>query len=141
MPNESKTSIWLPFVSAVLGIFLGGAIQFYTSSWLETEKQLLQIRLDAYSDFLKGQAAWMKTHDEDARSKIRDAAFRIVVFSPAEVVQALTTFLKSTAPSPCHSTKAEIELYQGIRRQALGGDAGIISDGDMAMALFGCQLD
>ena len=141
MPNESKTSIWLPFVSAVLGIFLGGAIQFYTARWLETEKQLLQIRLDAYSDFVKAQAAWIKTHDDDARSKIRDAAFRIVVFSSTELVQTLTTFMKSTEPGKCHSSRAEMALYQNMRRQTLGAGAGSISDADMAMALFGCQLD
>jgi hypothetical protein len=154
MPDEAKGSIWIPLAAGVLGALVGGGVQYYATRSLETEKQLLQIQLGAYADFAKAQAALQRARSqeneatrrqqiEDANLKIRDAAFRVVIFSPVEVVEKLATLTKDLGPQPpepCHLPSTDIALYQSMRGQALGTSAGRIEPADIAMALFVCQL-
>jgi hypothetical protein len=148
-----KTSQWVTGLVTgaigLIGVALGGFLQYYTGGSLETEKQRMQIQISAYADFAKGQAAWQRARAEadeskkeeafrDASLKIRDAAFRIVIFSPAELVRALAAFVEENHKEECETTEADLTLYRSIRRHVSSSDH--VSNQDIAMALFGCKL-
>jgi hypothetical protein len=105
MGKTSGGSALLTGAIGLIGVLLGGFIQYYIGGSIETEKQRMELQLSAYNDFAKAQAAlqragWKedeserKAATEDANLKIRDAAFRIVIFSPAEVVRAFSVFME-----------------------------------------------
>lgn len=150
MTEPPKTFQWgnafLTGAIGLIGVALGGLIQYHISGSLETEKQRMQIQLSAYADFAKAQAAWQRAEWEDDESqkkatrrdanlKIRDAAFRIVIFSPAEVVRALAAFMEENHSEVCSTSQADLALYQSIRRQT----SDDVSNRDIALALFGCK--
>jgi len=174
-PREQKSSSWGPtLVSALItalfgliGVLVGGFLQYLYSGSLETDKQRMQIQIAAHADYAKAQAAWQRAGAEedktkreaaenDAALKIRDAAFRIVVFSPPEVVKALAEFVEQSRDrKECDITSADIAVYQILRQRNLQPDyistkraqiTGEVSDPDpvsnrdVAMALFGCKL-
>lgn len=156
----------LTAVFGLIGVLVGSFLQYLYSGSLESEKQRMQIQISAYADYAKAQAAWQRAGEEnefkreaaynDAALKIRDAAFRIVVFSPAEVVRALAEFVEQSRDrKECDITRADIAVYQILRRQNLQSDyisikrgpitgevsnPDPVSDRDVAMALFGCNL-
>ena len=157
--DPPKTSSWgtalLTAVFGLIGVVAGGFLQYYFSSSLETEKQRMQIQLSAYADFAKAQAAWQRAGAEtddakrkeairDSSLRIRDAAFRIVVFSPPEVVRALAAFVQQSGDrEECNTTDTDIALYQIVRRQntrQVSESDHDVSNQDVAMALFGCKL-
>jgi hypothetical protein len=80
----------------------------------------------------------------DSSLRIRDAAFRIVVFSPPDVVRALAAFVEQSGDrEECNTTDADIALYQIVRRQNTRQASNSnydVSNQDVAMALFGCKL-
>lgn len=156
-------------ITAIIGAVLGSYLAYQFSGPLETKKQRAQIQITAHADFLKAEAAWQRAgaeadNDEktkaerDASLKIRDAAFRIVVFSPVAVVKALAVFVEQNHKhEACKLTQSDIDLYQILRRQTqIDGDffeflrfgksdpvskEKDISDQELAMALFGCKLN
>jgi hypothetical protein len=62
---------FLTAVFGLIGVVVGGFLQYYFSSSLETEKQRMQIQLAAYADFAKAQAAWQRAGAETDDSKER----------------------------------------------------------------------
>src|SRR5262249_53473488 len=175
-PNQPVTapktsSSWgttiLTAVSGLIGIVVGGFLTYLYGGSLETDKQRMQIQMAAYADYAKAQTALQRAGAEkdehkkeaaenDAALKIRDAAFRIVVFSPPEVVRALAEFVEQSRNRPeCNIPKTDIAVYQILRRQNLDPDYIStkrgqligqvpkdyrVSNEDVAMALFGCKL-
>ena len=147
MPNEGKFSIWVPFVSAVLGTIVGGIVQYYATRSLETQKHILDLQLSAYADLLKAQAAYhfaevRSKAQDDANERIHEANIRIIVFSPVEVVESLAAFVKDKEHKsilPCSMPSSEFQMYRSMRQQALGGSASDIKDADIAMVFFACQ--
>jgi hypothetical protein len=93
-----------------------------------TDAQLKKMISDAMID----QAAIT-----DAKLKLRDAVFRIVLFSPAEVVNALAAFTQTTLEEECVLKEDEFDVYERMRRQIISEP---VTKQDIAMALFGCKL-
>ena len=104
-PSAVRGTALLTALFGLIGVLVGGFIQYRVGEWLETGKQRMQIQLSAHADFAKAQAAWQRAQAqqegdeskkktareaaiEDANLKLRDAAFRIVIFSPSDVVKA-----------------------------------------------------
>ena len=156
-------AIWLPLVGVLLGAVIGGLAPLWVNSRLEPEKQRLPYELGAYSDFAKAEAAWIlrprpqqpppqstpapekatpapdpTKEEREINLKIRDAAFRIVIFSSSSVIEALATFIRSTPREACDISSKDIAIYQKIRLGILGSNAGVVSNADIAMTLFGC---
>jgi hypothetical protein len=73
----------------------------------------------------------------DASLKLRDAIFRIVLFSPAEVVRAVAAFTELTRKEECKMPEAELAVYQQMRRRIISED---VTKQEITMALFGCKL-
>jgi hypothetical protein len=132
------------------GVLVGGLLVYYFGGSLEVEKQRMQVQLSAYADFAKAQASLQRAEQqekdrsrkaaavEDANVRIRDAAFRMIVFSPAEVVEAFAAFTRDRHPPECAAVtpQSDIDVYKRMRRQISGGS---ISDDDIVMVLFGCK--
>ncbi|WP_271627587.1 hypothetical protein [Bradyrhizobium sp. CCBAU 11445] len=150
MDKSSLSPVIVAGLFTVVGVVIGGSLTYQFGDKLETNKQRLQTQLSAYADLAKGQAGWQRalaipgddpnknTAIEDANLKIRDAAFRIVVFSPSAVVSALAAFVRETHHEECTATKADLHVYRTMRAQVLPNDH--VTDQDIAMALFGCEL-
>ena len=148
----SKTSIAslaLTGMFGLVGVLLGGLLQYHFGSSRETEQQRLQIQLSAYADLAKAQAALQRAQHDDARKraatvddanlKIRDAAFRVVIFSPTDVVKTWAASTREAHPEACGPTptKADVAVYKSMRRQIRDDD---VPDDDVVMALFGCKM-
>ncbi len=117
------------------GVLVGGLLVYY---------------FGGYADFAKAQASLQRAEQqekdrsrkaaavEDANVRIRDAAFRMIVFSPAEVVEAFAAFTRDRHPPECAAVtpQSDIDVYKRMRRQISGGS---ISDDDIVMVLFGCK--
>jgi hypothetical protein len=144
---------WFGALGALAGIALGAFLQYYASNWLESKKQLEQIRMSAYADYGKAQAAWVRANAEpdnskqkaalirDAKLKILDAVYRIIIFSKPEVVKALAAFVEQSPDiQECKIAEAEIGLYQILRRQTFDLDpkSKDVSDREIAN-VFGCK--
>jgi len=142
-------------ITAVAGYLVGSSLEnkkYEFGSSLETQKQYLQIQLSAYADFAKAQAAWQRADAvakqlaqnagidpaiTDASLKLREAIFRIVLFSPAEVVRAVAAFTEQTRNEECEVPEAELAVYQQMRRRIIPED---VTNKEITMALFGCKL-
>jgi hypothetical protein len=121
----------LTAISGLIGIVVGGFLTYLYGGSLETDKQRMQIQMAAYADYAKAQAALQRAGAEkdelkreaaenDAALKVRDAAFRIVIFSPPEVVRALAEFVEQSRNRPeCNIPQTDIAVYQILRRQNL----------------------
>jgi hypothetical protein len=134
--------------AGLFGVLVGAAIQYYAGDLLEINKQRLQTQLSAYADFAKAQAAWQRADSEadqatkntaqkDANLKIRDAAFRIAIFSPDDVVKAFAAFIREKHREDCAASPADLAVYQTLRARV--SDKNVPNE-DMAMVLFGCTL-
>ena len=136
------------FFGSVVGVALTAFGQYFVGDMLETRKQRLQTQLTAYGDFAKAQAAWQRAGDaskkeeaeKDANLKIRDAAFRIAIFSPDDLVKSLSKYVAEKHRGNCANSAADIAVYQTMRAKAQAQDKSNVPDQDMAMVLFGCTF-
>jgi hypothetical protein len=145
-PVSKSSGVQTAVLAGLFGLMTATAGYYFGSS-LETKKQRMQIQLSAYADFLKAQASWQRANTPktgqddpaktDASLKIRDAAFRMVVFSPAPVVKAFAAFTALTTQEECYIPKAELDIYQRMSGEAISEN---IEDHEVAMALFACKL-
>jgi len=156
---------------ALLGVALGAGIQHFSTRNLEYERISLEFRMNAYRDFLSGQAevdrwekelnknkpaeAKMKKHYEDklaeAKIKIRDSMLRIAVFSEKSVAMSVAEWLSPRRASILcpkrgsperESFLLDLAMYRAMRDESFKGDENqIISDQPMALLVHGCNLD
>ena len=77
------------------------------------------------------------TNDE----KLRQAATRLALFAPAEVVRAVAKFTKDFKPrGRCGHNESDRAMYGTIRSGLLKDASDTVSDSDLAMAIFACTL-
>jgi len=138
------------FLGSIVGVLLTAVLQYFVGDMLETRKQRLQTQLSAYADFAKAQAAWQRANLEgeaskkeeairDAKLKIRDAAFRIAIFGPDDLVKSVSKYFAENQRGNCTNSAADIAVYQTMRAKAQNSDLDVPAQ-DMAMVLFGCTF-
>ena len=126
----------------LVGALVGAVLQYYVGDKLETQKQRLQIQITAYSDLAKGQAALQRAQaakdKDEANLRIRDAGFRLAIFSPGDVVKSYAAFVREKHPEMCTTatSPADIAVYQNLRREV--SDQNVSND-DLTMAIFACK--
>jgi hypothetical protein len=158
-------------LAALLGVALGAGMHHLSARNLEHERMSFEIRMNAYHDFLTGQAevdrwekelnkinpaeAEVKKYYEDkiamAKIKIRDSMLRIAVFSEKSVAMSVAEWLSPRRASiPCpkggsperESFLLDLAMYRAMRNEAFKGDKNqIISKQPMALLVYGCNLD
>jgi len=156
-----KDKLPITALFALLGVVLGGGLQYYSSRTIEFEKASLDYRLTSYRDFLSAQVARKKAKDGTAESidadrKIRDATLRIAIFSPKEVAATVAEWLLGAAIAqndvdPCGKDRSllqkDLSVYHAMRGQAFkrsfwfGNKTEALSDRDMAIMVLGCKLE
>lgn len=149
-PKRDYLIIFLPFFGVLLGAVVSGLVTFMATSSIEYEKQLSQLELAAYSDFAKGQAAWILAQNNldtkpsqqpfvSAKQQIREASFRVALYSPVDLVERLEAFIREQPRDDCTTTANDLAVYQLMRTHALGRKGGDLSKATLAMVLFGCE--
>lgn len=80
----------------LLGVAVGAGLQFIASRANERDRQVNQLRDEAYADYLRAVAASAHLRSDDdlveALKAAADAKARIVVYGASEVIAALARF-------------------------------------------------
>lgn len=141
----------LPALIAIMGIVIGAGIQYYTSRSLQFEQTSREYRLNAYRDFLAGQASYKRAkggkQEESATKSILDSTLRMAIFSPGRVAVSVAEWLSvKRGQVACHGPREsflkDLAMYHAMRGEAFQGDEGErLTDRNMAMLLHGCNLE
>jgi hypothetical protein len=106
---------------AALGAAFGAYWQQTYAVQLEKERTLLKIRMDAYTDFFKGQVARNRNDEATYETLVQNARFPIAVYSSKPAVEALANYFEYSGMSDCKGTKEkwqlDIKIYQQMRRE------------------------
>jgi len=129
-----------PVLIAILplfGVVVGAALQFIFGRNLETRKQLVLQRAQAYADYFKGFAGLAQKRNADDLSLVANAKTRICIYGSKPVVRALAAFeaAGSTASTP-EGRIALMVLLQAMRLDVAQEPAGVQPD-EMSRVLFG----
>ena len=130
-------SDWAIAFLPLVGVIVGGALQFWLSRSAEREKHTEVLRAQAYADYLRAvAAAGHLRSDEDLRDAHRDAAdakTRIVVYGSAAVVSALARFEEAGAAlNNGRADAAFITLVSAMRH-----NNAVVADRDIELVLLG----
>jgi hypothetical protein len=148
-PRRDYLGIFLPFIGVLLGLIVTAVISFIETPKIEYEKQRSKLELAAYNDFAKAQAAYFRANRSNATPQehdsanlaIKDAAMRILLFSPAETVEKFEAFVRDIPRPPCIQTSPnDLAVYRDMRQNVLGAKAGNLSDASIAMVVYGCEF-
>jgi len=88
--------IIFPVASSLIGVPVGGGLQYFFGRALESEKQFALQKAQAYSDFFQA-VALSAQHQSSAelRSAIVDAKVRVCIYGSAQVIDCLSAFEKA----------------------------------------------
>jgi hypothetical protein len=154
---------WVPLIVgliAFVGSALGAALPRLAFESEEAQRKLIEARLDAYNDFLKGQAQkqlatqLLEQNRESDSNKARDeysalvkgAKFRIGVYGTQSEIEAITDYFRTYLKYPqCDGDRQkwldDIKTYQRIRDGIFRGDSKQkIDEARLILLLFDCQL-
>jgi len=160
MAKDAWWQRWMPVIVAVIaftGSALGTAVPRLWFTDEESTKRLLDARLSAYNDFLKGQVKLMEAgglqEGSPAKEKalqeysalIREARFRIALYGTRADIIAITDYFgKYFDSQPCVGSKEkwkdDIRFYQEIRKGIFRNDSDeTVNDDRMILLLFNCR--
>ena len=137
---------WLvPAIGSFAGVIVGGYISSQSARDVAQQTALDAIKSSAYSDFVNAQATYQRSPTgadlEKVQQQIRQASFRLAVFAPPEVVTVTAAFVREVQERPkCNRTPNDLAMYRSIRKHVLNEDDTKVSDAELAMVLFGCQI-
>lgn len=94
--------MWLPGVTAVVGLVVGAALQYYSARSLERRRQFEDKRSKAYTDFVEataalgvGQQIGERDRITTALTNLTDAKIRIFLYGSTRVVESLAEFCRT----------------------------------------------
>lgn len=147
---------WMPLITATIALFgvtLGASIQHFFALRVEGRKSLLEVRTNAYVDFLKGQTArWraQKQHnqqgEDEANSTIDDARIRIAVYGTKRTIEAMVDhFRRYSGYAPCEGLRekwtSDAAIYQSMRADLYRDDTSQKLDYHALVPIaFNCEL-
>jgi hypothetical protein len=145
MSQDSRERWWLPLIIgliAFLGSALGAVLPRLSFESEETQRKLLEARINAYNDFFKGQAQLQEatqlidqgreTEAKDAQDKysvmVKEAKFRVAIYGNKSEVEAIEHYFRKYLHNPrCVGERQrwldDIKLYQEVRNGVFRGDA------------------
>ena len=131
---------------AILGILVGGMMQYWFDVRHSKKDKILELKANAYADFLKSlsettfaQRSNDKARENQGFSLMVEAKARICIYGEPEVVSSLANFWRSGA-SLCTPIQyqAFIKLVQSMRESGFAG--GKISSDDISQIIIGEDL-
>jgi hypothetical protein len=152
-------SAFLTFLFGVTGVLIGGSWQQRYAIQLEQQKDLLELRRKAYSDFFEGQTTLARLNtdltglysDETARlhekyaTLVWNARFHIAVYSSRSTVEALSDFYeKYFPPGDCPDAtkfREDTNIYIRMREEHFGNkDEDKVAPEKMTLLIHDCRL-
>jgi len=128
---------WTLAILPLIGVVLGGGLQFLLTRATASEQQTATLRSQAYADYLR--AVSMAGHlrsDQDLRDAHRDAAdakARIAVYGTVDVIKAMARFEEFGAVlSDGPASRAFVCLVSAMRAKS-----GDVSEHELELLLLG----
>jgi hypothetical protein len=129
-------SILLP-ISSLVGVALGGGLQFFFGRAVESRRQLTVQKSQSYVDYFKAVALLAQGGErKDNLVLAADAKVRVCIYGSSEVVEQLRRFedVGATLNTP-ESHSVIVDLLKAMRRD-IGKDAKALSDETLRRILF-----
>lgn len=126
-------------VLPIIGIIVGGSLEYLFLRWAEQRKDRQNLRTQAYVDFLRGVAD-MKFCPEDKKEEtiasLTDAKSRIAVYGGKKVVMAMADFSRGGMElDTTKEMRSFAAIYQAIREESLPKKQSI-SESDICQLMF-----
>lgn len=135
---------WIKNITPMIGVLLGAFLQYWFSKSSEGRKHQINLRTQAYVDFLRavaGRAIAQKSDDKDKEKENRmlmaDSKVRISVYGSKKVIESLSNFIKAGEKfSTPEGIESFTSLIQTIRQESLKQKITVI-DNELSILLFG----
>src|SRR3546814_7636609 len=117
-------------ILSLVGVLLGGGLQYYFGRTLEGRKQLAIQRSQAYVDYFKA-VALVAQHGrtKDSLAQVADAKVRVCIYGYPAVIRKLSAFEATGAViNPAEGAAILLELLGAMRKDTGMGDSGIVQD-------------
>ena len=144
------SEVLVPVIGSFFATIVGGLLTFWSTRQVAREEAADKIARDAYVVYADAQGRYTAANfQNDAKQKseaefeIRKSMTRIAIFAPANVIHGMASWIRKTSVrSACDDgTNLDIAAWQSIRSANIGYSGNSIPDSDMAMILFGCELN
>jgi len=154
-PFEILKDIQVPILIALVsfaGAIFGSLIGPYLTAKHQITKDVTDRRVAVYNKFFAAQAKLLQvrsgklTIDEEDKltreyqQETKEARFEIGVFGSPEVIQALVNWFRiidNTDRKDADLWKADVKIYQAMRKEIFGNKSGQIKDRELYYLLFG----
>jgi hypothetical protein len=150
-------SAFVTFLFGVIGVVIGASWQQHYAIQLEEQKNLLELRRKAYSDFFEGQTTLARLNtsqlspDEAARMRekyanlVWNARFHIAVYASRPTVEALSDFYERYFPpgecSDPQRFREDTKIYIRMREEHFAGREGEnVPPEKMTRLILDCRL-
>lgn len=159
IPSASQTliSAFVTFLFGLIGVLVGASWQQHYAIQLEQQKDLLELRRKAYSNFFDGQtdlkllnsgnlpADEVNKLQKEYSTRVMNARFHIAVYGSRSTVEALSDFFeKYSSPPNCSDAvrfSEDTKIYFRMREEHLGGSDGEnVALEKMALLIHNCRL-
>jgi hypothetical protein len=128
-------------IVAVLGVIIGAALQYVFAKRREVSKQYLDLKSQAYVDFIKSvsgitqaQRQGNREKEQEFRILLTDSKARIAAYGSKEVVEAMAEFFHEFGILASQDAVTSfVNVIQKIRNEIVGES---VSDKDLDVILF-----
>lgn len=162
--KEANWQRLLPLLIALVA-FIGSALGAIYPRWAfpaeETQRRLIESRINAYHDFLKGQAKLQESIQLSEEGKkeaaekaqqeysilVKESKFNIAVYGRKEEVIAIANYFRKYLNIPAcgglrEKWEDDVRIYQEIRNGVYRNDSSeMVDESSLAVLLFDCHLD
>jgi len=115
-------------LAGLIGVLIGSLLQFYLNRRASTESRYLELKSEAYSDYLNAVAS-VAFETTEGRESLAAAKARLCIFGDTSVLKKVATLERTGGHlSQPDSQKAFIDLVQEMRRRGVGVGDGPEAD-------------
>ena len=142
----------IPLLVAFVGFAGGALVGPYLTAKRQTAKDVTDRRVAVYQKFFAGQAKLLESRSSEStkeqkekltqeyRQEIKEARFEIGVFAGPEVIQAMVNLfgiLDKPDQKDDNLWRADVKIYQAMRKEIFGNETRRVDDADLYYLLFG----
>ncbi len=133
----------IKYILPLIGVIIGAFLHFIFSKRNESKKQQNLLKINAYTDLIKGLAISQKYSDIESEKEykmlVADAKSRICVYGDDTVIQGIANFLRSGGSIDPNSNKEFVDIIVEIRKKHLGQIN--IDINDLSQLLIGTDIN
>lgn len=125
-------------IAPLIGALIAGAIGYISGRLLETRKQLILQKGQAYADYLKALAtAATDRRSTTAIALAADAKTRMCIYGSAQVIKQLSEFEHAGAKIVDAESRQVVARLLALMRDDMGVSGKQIEEADLHYVLFG----